>query len=198
MNQSDHSGALPPGIARRRVLGGLAGAGAGQGTKLVYLLAESITPVTKDFEQWQIKLRPGIFLGPVDLKNTKKLDGQTVLVKLTSPVSAYPEQLAAATFDLRIAPTTLNPAKPNGTGAFKYKSFAPGQRSVFTRNPHYWQHGLPYVDTLTIIDFADNTSLANAAADAYSTQITGYAPTRLGQPLTNYGFARFAFTGAKQ
>jgi peptide/nickel transport system substrate-binding protein len=30
--------------------------------------------------------------------------------------------------------------------------------------------------------------------DAYSTKITGYGPSRLGQPLMNYGFARFAFT----
>jgi peptide/nickel transport system substrate-binding protein len=30
--------------------------------------------------------------------------------------------------------------------------------------------------------------------DAYSTKITGYAPSRLGQPLDDYGFARFAFT----
>jgi hypothetical protein len=30
--------------------------------------------------------------------------------------------------------------------------------------------------------------------DAYSTKITGYGPSRLGQPLDNYGFARFAFT----
>jgi peptide/nickel transport system substrate-binding protein len=31
--------------------------------------------------------------------------------------------------------------------------------------------------------------------DAYSTKITGYAQSRLGQPLMNYGFAHFAFTG---
>jgi peptide/nickel transport system substrate-binding protein len=30
--------------------------------------------------------------------------------------------------------------------------------------------------------------------DAYSASITGYAPSRLGQPLDDYGFARFAFT----
>jgi peptide/nickel transport system substrate-binding protein len=30
--------------------------------------------------------------------------------------------------------------------------------------------------------------------DAYSTTITGYAPSRLGQPLDDYAFARFSFT----
>jgi peptide/nickel transport system substrate-binding protein len=33
---------------------------------------------------------------------------------------------------------------------------------VFTKNPHYWKPGLPYVDSLTIIDFSDSTSLQNA------------------------------------
>jgi peptide/nickel transport system substrate-binding protein len=162
-----------------------------QAQTVQYLLAEEITAQNGSLTDWVIKLRPGvtfhdgkpltaddvlfsinrisslaapgkIFMGPVDLKNTKKLDNSTVLVKLTSPVASYAEQLAAAPFDLLIAPTTLNPAKPNGTGAFKYQSFTPGQRSVFARNPNYWQHGLPYADTLTIIDFADTTSLADA------------------------------------
>jgi peptide/nickel transport system substrate-binding protein len=49
-----------------------------------------------------------------------------------------------------------------GTGPFKFKSFTKGQRSVFVKNPNYWQSGLPYADTLTIIDFPDATSLADA------------------------------------
>jgi peptide/nickel transport system substrate-binding protein len=33
---------------------------------------------------------------------------------------------------------------------------------VFARNKNFWKSGLPYVDTVTIIDFSDNTSLQNA------------------------------------
>ena len=65
------------------------------------------------------------FLGPVDLGGTKKLDSLTVLVKLTSPVADYAQQLAAAPFDLLIAPATLNPAKPDGTGAFHTRASRP-------------------------------------------------------------------------
>jgi peptide/nickel transport system substrate-binding protein len=44
-----------------------------------------------------------------------------------------------------------------------YQSFTPNQRSVFTRNPSYWRSPhQPYVDQLTVIDFADNTALQNA------------------------------------
>ena len=162
-----------------------------QGQTVQYLLAEEITAQNGSLTDWVVKLRDGvtfhdgkpltaddvvfsinrifslaapgkIFMGPVDLKGTKKIDSSTVLIKLTTPVAFYPQQLAAAPFNLLIAPTTLNPAKPNGTGAFKYQSFTPGSRSVFTRNANYWQHGLPYAETLTIIDFADTKSLSDA------------------------------------
>ena len=156
-----------------------------------YVLAESITPHQGSLSEWVIRLRPGVTwhdgkdftasdvlfsfqrvfsngftgkfgLGPIDLPNTKALDPHTVLVQLTKPFSSFAEQLAAFWYNLYIAPEGFNPAKPVGTGAFVYQSFTPGQRSVFTRNPHYWKTGLPHVDTLTIIDFSDNTTLQDA------------------------------------
>jgi peptide/nickel transport system substrate-binding protein len=160
--------------------------------ELEYMLAESITPVSSnDFTQWEIKLKPGITfhdgkpltaqdvvftlnrnvsngfsgtipLGPIDIKNTKATDAHTVLVKMTKPYSSFVNQLAASWVYLYIAPVGFNPAKPVGTGPFMFKSFAPNARSVFTRNPNYWRSGLPYADTLEIIDFPDTVSLANA------------------------------------
>ena len=156
-----------------------------------YVLAQSITPHQGSLSEWVINLRPGVTwhdgkdftasdvlftfqrvysngftgkfgLGPIDLANTKALDPHTVLVRLTKPFSSFAEQLAAFWYNLYIAPVGFNPAKPVGTGAFVYQSFTPGQRSVFTRNPHYWKSGLPYVDTLTIVDFSDNTTLQDA------------------------------------
>jgi peptide/nickel transport system substrate-binding protein len=156
-----------------------------------YVLAQSITPHQGSLSEWVINLRPGVTwhdgkdftasdvlftfqrvysngftgkfgLGPIDLANTKALDPHTVLVRLTKPFSSFAEQLAAFWYNLYIAPKGFNPAKPVGTGAFVYQSFTPGQRSVFTRNPHYWKSGLPYADTLTIIDFSDNTTLQDA------------------------------------
>jgi peptide/nickel transport system substrate-binding protein len=156
-----------------------------------YVLAESITAYHGSLSEWVIALRPGITfsngqaftaddvlftfqriysnnftgkfgLGPIDLAATKALDKHTVLVKLTKPFASFVDQLAAFWYNLYIAPAGFDPAHPAGTGAFVYQSFTPGQRSVFTRNPDYWKTGLPYVDTLTIIDFSDNTSLQDA------------------------------------
>jgi peptide/nickel transport system substrate-binding protein len=154
-----------------------------------FVLAEEISPHGST-SQWVIRLRPGITfhdgkpltaddviftlsriknqkltgstpLGPVDVKGLKKLDKRTVLVPMTSPYGSFLDQLAYWYY-LYIVPVGFNPSKPNGTGAFKYQSFTPGQRSVFVKNPNYWKPGLPYVDSVTIIDFSDSTSLQNA------------------------------------
>jgi peptide/nickel transport system substrate-binding protein len=101
-------------------------------------------------------------LGPIDLNGLKALDKHTVLVPMTKPYGSFIDQLAFWYY-LYIVPAGYDPKKPpNGTGPFKYQSFTPGQRSVFVRNENYWKSGLPYVDTLTIIDFSDNVALQDA------------------------------------
>jgi peptide/nickel transport system substrate-binding protein len=158
--------------------------------QIEYVLAEVITP-NKSPSEWIINLRRGVTfhdgqeltandviftfrriissmfagassLGPMDLKGLKALDKYTVLVPFKSPYGSFAEQLSAFWFQLYIVPAGFNPKKPNGTGAFRYYSFTPGQRSVFTRNNNYWRPGLPYVDTLTIIDFSGPIALQDA------------------------------------
>jgi peptide/nickel transport system substrate-binding protein len=53
-------------------------------------------------------------------------------------------------------------AHPVGTGPFVFQSFTPGQQSIFTRNPHYWASGGPYVDSLKIESISDPTARLNA------------------------------------
>ena len=107
------------------------------------------------------KLTGATPLGPVDAKGLKALDSHTVMVPMTSPYGSFVDQLAYWYY-LYIVPVGFNPKQPNGTGPFKYQSFTPGQRSVFVRNPSYWRSALPYVDSVTIIDFSDSASLQNA------------------------------------
>jgi peptide/nickel transport system substrate-binding protein len=105
----------------------------------------------------------GNSLGPMDLTGLKALDSLTVQVPFTTPYASFEDQLAYWYY-LYIIPDGFDPEKekPNGTGPFVYQSFTQNQRSVFTRNPNFWQSGLPYVDEVTIIDFPDNTSLQDA------------------------------------
>ena len=182
---------------------------------LEYMLAESITPArSNDFTQWKIKLRPDVTfhdgkpltaqdviftlnrivsnkysgtnpLGPIDIKNTKAVGTHTVLVAMAKPYSSFASQLAASWYYLYIAPVGFDPARPVGTGPFMFYSLSSGQRSLFTRNPHYWRSGLPYAATLEIIDFADTVSLA----DALQTGVIHAAGTLDGPQMVTLGNA---------
>jgi len=104
-----------------------------------------------------------LVLSPVDIKGLKKVDDLTVEVPMTSPFGSFPEQLASFWYFLYIAPDGWTQKdKPNGTGPFMYESFTPGQRSVFVRNKNYWKPGLPYLGSVTILDFQDPTAVENA------------------------------------
>jgi peptide/nickel transport system substrate-binding protein len=99
-------------------------------------------------------------IGSVDQNEMQKLDSLTVRLKLKYPDSMLPDRFYIP--QTSIVPVGFDPANPVGTGPFRYQSFIPGQRSVFTRNPNYWRSGEPYLDQLTVIDFSDNTSQVNA------------------------------------
>jgi peptide/nickel transport system substrate-binding protein len=137
---------------------------------------------------------PGVgALGSMDLAGLKALDDLTVKVPFASPYSSFLEQLQYWYF-LYIVPDGFNPAKelPNGTGPFVYQSFTPNQRSVFTRNPHFWQSGLPYVDSLTVIDFPDTTSLQDALSTGAIHAATGFDGPQLSALSTVSGVTALA------
>jgi peptide/nickel transport system substrate-binding protein len=145
----------------------------GSNTEFVINLRKGVTfhdgkPLTADDVIFTFRrIKTGGFagansLGPMDLAGLKALDKHTVLVPMTQPYASFVDQLAFWYY-LYIVPAGYDPKKPpNGTGPFKHQSFTQNQRSVFVRNENYWKSGLPYVDTLTIIDFSDNVALQDA------------------------------------
>jgi peptide/nickel transport system substrate-binding protein len=98
----------------------------------------------------------------MDIKNMKKVDKYTVQLPLKTPDSTVPQTLASYTFGMVPVGYKAYPAPQIGTGAYKLKSFNPGQQSVHERNPNYWRSGEPYFDTVTITDFASSTAQVNA------------------------------------
>jgi peptide/nickel transport system substrate-binding protein len=102
------------------------------------------------------------FLGPIDVKGVKAVDKMTVLIPMKRPFGSFVDSLAGAWYYLYVVPTGFNPHAPIGTGPFVYQSFTPGERSVFIKNKNYWKPGLPYLDTLTMIDFSDNAAVQDA------------------------------------
>jgi peptide/nickel transport system substrate-binding protein len=102
------------------------------------------------------------FLGPIDVKGVKAVDKMTVLVPMKRPFGSFVDSLAGAWYYLYIVPTGFTVHAPVGTGPFVYQSFTAGERSVFIKNKNYWKPGLPYLDTLTMIDFSDNAAVQDA------------------------------------
>ena len=154
-------------------------------------LAEELTP-NKDATVWTVRLRQGVTfhngkdvtaddliysfnrvinpkapgeaanaLHGIDAKGMKKVDSRTITIPFAKPYSTFPQSLAN-NITVYIVPTDFNPKKPIGTGPFKYQSFTPGQQSVFVRNENYWNSPLPYLDTLIMTDYSDETSQVNA------------------------------------
>ena len=160
-------------------------------SELEMLIAESIEPVGSKPDAWTVRLKDGIefhngktvgaddvifslkritdpkdpkvgnsSISYIDRDNLKKIDERTVRIPLKLTNAAFPDDLGQ--YFNAIVPTDYDPKQPVGTGPFKYQSFSPGQRSVFVKNPNYWQTGRPYADQLTIIDFPDDTARTNA------------------------------------
>jgi peptide/nickel transport system substrate-binding protein len=128
-------------------------------------------------------------LGRVDIKGMKKLDEVTIEVPCLAPYSTFPEAIAGWYFN--IVPEGYNPASPPphpiGTGPFKFQKFTPGVESVFTRNENYWQHGLPYIDTLVMSDYADETSQVNALSSGQADVIDLLSVASIGPVRSNGG-----------
>lgn len=158
--------------------------------KLVLELADSFTP-NKTGNVWTIRVKKGVkfhngreltaddviftinrvldpatkairsgALSGVDAAKMKKVDKYTVSVTLKSANVTFDEVFS--NYAMGIVPVGYNPAKPVGTGPFKYKSFTPGVKSVYTKNTAYWRSGEPYVNSVEIISIGDETARVNA------------------------------------
>ena len=127
------------------------------------------------------------FLPALDPQRMKVMDKRTLRCTLKQPDATILDALAqytAAIVPVGYSPTAYGKAKPNvGTGAFKLKSFAPGQQSVHVRNPNYWRHGQPYFDQVVIIDFPDDTARVNALLSGQVDAITSVPPAQV--PIVN-------------
>jgi peptide/nickel transport system substrate-binding protein len=153
-------------------------------------LAESVTQEASD--KWVIRLKQGITfhngktlgaddviyslqrisdpkqglfgtagLASVDPNNITKVDDRTVRLNLKQADSTIGDQLGQ--YYNGIVPVGYTRAGDQiGTGPFKVQSFTKGQQSVHVRNPNYWRSGMPYFDTVTIIDFPDVAAQVNA------------------------------------
>jgi peptide/nickel transport system substrate-binding protein len=84
--------------------------------------------------------------------SAKAVDASTVLVKLTRPDSQLPNLLARPF--LSIVPngqTKFTPTTTLGTGPFKLDAWQAATSWKVSRNPNYWESGLPYLDGIDMV-----------------------------------------------
>ncbi len=172
------------------------------------VLAEELTP-SADLRSWTIRLKPGLefsngkpitaedvvytfrritnpknplngalALAPLNAADAQILDSRTVRFGTNTPFGSFPQQISIG-YGFQIVPVGFDPQNPVTSGAFKVKSFTPGQQSVFVRNEHYYQAGRPYLDQLTIVDLSDDQAGYNAVLtgqiDAYGAALPALA-----------------------
>jgi peptide/nickel transport system substrate-binding protein len=103
--------------------------------------------------------------GILDLERTRKVGSHEILCQLEYPLGYLPE-LIALPWQMAIFPDGITTkeleSKPNGTGPFKFESWTPGRRSLFTKNPDYWVSEKPYLDELEMISIPDSGARLNA------------------------------------
>jgi len=97
----------------------------------------------------------------IDPNNIRALDQTTVEIALDEPFAMLDTILSDRGLWM-IKEGTTSFDTPNGTGPFKFESFARGERSVHVRNDDYPKHDGPYLDAVELISFSDETAALNA------------------------------------
>jgi peptide/nickel transport system substrate-binding protein len=92
-------------------------------------------------------------------------DASTVVLKLKKPDSLLPVALGDRRAKIVKDGTTEFTVKTAiGTGPFKLDSWAAARSWSVSRNPHYWQKGLPYLDKITAVVLPDQSTKLQSVA----------------------------------
>jgi peptide/nickel transport system substrate-binding protein len=112
----------------------------------------------------------------IDFNGVRALDSYTVEVPLKRAIAQFPSTTCIQqTMVVQDGTTSYNP--PIGTGPFKFESFTPGTRSVFTANKNYWLNGRPYVDELIVdTSFSDSNACMSALLSGAVDIVPGVPP----------------------
>ena len=103
----------------------------------------------------------------LDPSGIKALDSRTVQISLKQPNAFFDVFLASAAFSI-VQDGTTDFTNPVGTGPFIFKTYSQGNYLELTRNPKYWQEGLPYLDGLRIVHNADSSAMLQSVITGQS------------------------------
>ena len=96
------------------------------------------------------------------LKTVTKVDDLTALFTMAGPWVPFPTYLTGQlgfVFSHKMLADPKNaPRNPIGTGPFILKEWVPGNHMIATKNPNYWQEGLPYLDSVELRPIVETQS----------------------------------------
>ena len=153
---------------------------------VVFTLKRMLDPATK--------VNGAAALGVIDMAGLRRLDARTLEIPLKEPYALFKDQLAQ--YYLGIVPVGFDPARPVGTGPFRFGSFTPGRTSTFQRFDRYWRTGQPYADELVIVDFPDDQARVQALLDGQVDAIDNLPPTRIDKVRSTGANVLISETGA--
>src|SRR5690606_29932612 len=114
---------------------------------------------------------------PIDTIETP--DDMTVVLNMSQPSAPLLSYLAFVTAAILSASFLEGGGDPNvesiGTGPFMLQEREPGVRTVVVKNPNYYREGLPYLDQIDFIPYADETTRM-AAAYSGEVHLAEYVP----------------------
>ena len=120
---------------------------------VLYTFRQALDPKTKAAQAAAIDL--------IDERRTRKDGDHAVIFHLKEPVGDFAGYLGNASVRLpTVRAGTTDWSTANGTGAYKLKSFDPGQRTELVRYDGYWGHA--YIGELALVTIADPVQRVNA------------------------------------
>jgi peptide/nickel transport system substrate-binding protein len=96
------------------------------------------------------------FAGFTQIESIETSGSRGIRITLKNPDPEFLPYITAGIVPKSNADRKKNPI---GTGPFKIESYAAQRSLVLTKNPAYWQPGLPHLDKITIVFLADSDAL---------------------------------------
>ncbi len=151
------------------------------------------TPVTAADAKFSLERHLKV-QGPLPLQAPIKTitadDDHTLTITLKTPYTPFLSELSG--FSNGIFPANFGGrsekdffAKPIGTGPWVVQSWDPSGDTTFTANPHYWQTGKPYAQTLVYKVVADDTQRIQQLQAGQLSGIEDVAPATISQLQSN-------------
>ncbi|MBV8183429.1 MAG: peptide ABC transporter substrate-binding protein, partial [Hyphomicrobiales bacterium] len=129
-----------------------------------------------------------IYKGVLSFGNVEKISDTDVRFHLDKPFVDFPYLVSGFAYQSAILPKNYEMGSFTkggiGTGPFVLKEYVPHQHADYVANKDYWGKGMPYLDALKVLYFAEEsaTVLAMQAGDV---DIYPVVPLKGGEPILN-------------